>query len=147
MAAFLFKHNDSEEHRIRYKLIIIDTLIFALPFLIVAYILYHGNYSLSLSHIILLAIVISLILTGMIIVRHILKIISAVASGDFTSVDLKKDDEKNPLLIEDIEKDPRTLKSNNPGYGPPSFLCMPVFAGCLLPEGGSFKGYSKLREI
>ncbi|MCX5855641.1 MAG: GAF domain-containing protein, partial [Deltaproteobacteria bacterium] len=38
-------------------------------------------------------------------------------------------DEKKPLLIEDIEKDPRTLKSNDPRYGPPSFLCMPIFAG------------------
>ncbi|MEI8172824.1 MAG: GAF domain-containing protein [Deltaproteobacteria bacterium] len=245
MAAFLFKHTGSEEHRIRYKLIIIEALIFAPSFLIVAYILYYGNYFLSLSHIILLAIVISLILTGMIIVRQIFVKISAVASvmkkvesGDLTSPDTKKDiaelhdisvsfnqlvrnpeqttgalgkrdlqllpikelseiarknlhmddllellldkamtvtgtktgsvfmvdeankrfrviasrgsesdvknnqfinmddsiskwviDEKKPLLIEDIEKDPRTLKSNDPRYGPPSFLCMPIFAG------------------
>lgn len=245
MAAFLFKHNGTEEQSIRYKLTIIESLIFALPFLIVAFILYHGNYSLDLSHIILLAIVIMLILAGMIIVRQIFDNISTVASvmkkvesGDLTSVDIKKDIaelhdisvsfnqlvqklekttgelskralelltikeiseiarkslhmddllellldkamtvtgtrigsifmvdetsnrfrviasrgsddnlkkglyiniddsiakwvifEKKSLLIEDIEKDPKTLKSNDPRYGPPSFLCMPIFVG------------------
>ncbi|MDQ5987159.1 MAG: hypothetical protein CSYNP_02896 [Syntrophus sp. SKADARSKE-3] len=37
--------------------------------------------------------------------------------------------EKRPLLIEDIEKDARTLKRNDPKYGPPSFLSMPIFMG------------------
>ena len=31
------------------------------------------------------------------------------------------------LLIEDIEKDPRTMKSNDPKYGAPSFISMPVY--------------------
>jgi len=74
MAVFLLKQADSEERGIRYKLIIIESLIFALPFLIVAFILYQGGYSLDLSHIILLAIVTALILTGMIIVRQIFEI-------------------------------------------------------------------------
>ena len=245
MAAFLLKQADSEERGIRYKLIIIESLIFALPFLIVAFILYQGGYSLDLSHIILLAIVTALILTGMIIVRQIFDRISTVASvmkeaesGTLTTVDIKKDVaelhdisssfnqliykleqttgklskralelltikelseiarkslhmeellelvldkamtvtgahigsvfmvdgetqrfriiaskgsndninkdhyiniddsiakwvvvEKKPLLIEDIENDPRTLKTNDPRYGPPSFLSMPIFVG------------------
>jgi signal transduction histidine kinase len=33
---------------------------------------------------------------------------------------------KKPLLVQDIETDPRTLKPNDPKYGPPSFLSMPI---------------------
>ncbi len=36
---------------------------------------------------------------------------------------------KEPLLVQDIENDSRTRKSNNPKYGPPSFLSMPILAG------------------
>jgi|GEM_PF-1517171 len=98
MVPFLLKDSDSEERGIRYKLIIIESLIFALPFLIVAFIFYQGGYSLEFSHIILLAIVTVLILTGMIIVRQIFDKISSVASmmkeaesGAMTTVDIKKD--------------------------------------------------------
>ena len=34
---------------------------------------------------------------------------------------------KKPLLVQDIEKDPRTQKENDPKYGPPSFIIMPIF--------------------
>jgi methyl-accepting chemotaxis protein len=98
MAAFLLNRGDNKERGIRYKLIIIESLILALPFLIVALILYQGSYSLDFSHIILLVIVISLILTGMVIVRQIFDRISTVASmmkeaesGVLTMVDIKKD--------------------------------------------------------
>ncbi len=37
--------------------------------------------------------------------------------------------ERGPLLIKDIEKDPRVLKANDPKYGSPSFLSMPIFIG------------------
>ncbi len=33
---------------------------------------------------------------------------------------------KTPLLVQDIETDPRTRKQNDPEYGPPSFLSMPI---------------------
>lgn len=33
---------------------------------------------------------------------------------------------KKPLLVQDIETDPRTRKKNDPKYGPPSFLSMPI---------------------
>ena len=35
--------------------------------------------------------------------------------------------DKKPLLVQDIETDLRTHLSNNPKYGPPSFLSIPVF--------------------
>ena len=35
--------------------------------------------------------------------------------------------EKSPLLVKDIETDQRTRKQNDPKYGPPSFLSMPIF--------------------
>jgi PAS domain S-box-containing protein len=34
--------------------------------------------------------------------------------------------ERKPLLVKDIEHDPRTRKENNPKYGAPSFLSMPI---------------------
>ncbi|MDA8125704.1 MAG: PAS domain S-box protein [Deltaproteobacteria bacterium] len=37
--------------------------------------------------------------------------------------------ERGPLLVRDIEQDPRTLKANDPKYGAPSFLSMPIFVG------------------
>lgn len=37
--------------------------------------------------------------------------------------------ERGPLLIQDISKDPRTLKTNDPKYGPPSFISMPIVTG------------------
>jgi len=36
--------------------------------------------------------------------------------------------ERKPLLIENIETDSRTRKPNNPKYGPPSFMSMPIFS-------------------
>ncbi len=39
---------------------------------------------------------------------------------------------ETPLLVLDIENDPRTCKSNNPVYGPPSFLSMPIYTGNTL---------------
>ena len=35
--------------------------------------------------------------------------------------------DKKPLLVKDIEADSRTQKRNDPKYGPPSFLSMPIF--------------------
>ncbi|HXH64829.1 MAG TPA: EAL domain-containing protein [Mariprofundaceae bacterium] len=41
--------------------------------------------------------------------------------------------DKKPLLVTDIENDPNVGRSNDPKYGPPSFLAMPVmFDGVLL---------------
>ncbi len=35
--------------------------------------------------------------------------------------------DKKPLLVQDIDSDSRTHKLNDPKYGPPSFLSMPIF--------------------
>jgi signal transduction histidine kinase len=35
---------------------------------------------------------------------------------------------KKPLLVQNLDIDPRTLNTNDPQYKPPSFLCMPIFA-------------------
>lgn len=35
--------------------------------------------------------------------------------------------EKKPLLVQDMETDSRIRRANNPIYGPPSFLSMPIF--------------------
>jgi len=37
--------------------------------------------------------------------------------------------EKKPLLVKNIEDDPRILKKNDPKYGAPSFLSIPILAG------------------
>jgi two-component system cell cycle sensor histidine kinase/response regulator CckA len=37
--------------------------------------------------------------------------------------------QRRSLLVQDIENDPRTRRVNNPRYGAPSFLSMPIFAG------------------
>lgn len=37
--------------------------------------------------------------------------------------------EKDAIIIEDIEHDPRTLKTNDPRYGTPSFMSMPIMIG------------------
>jgi signal transduction histidine kinase len=36
--------------------------------------------------------------------------------------------ERKPLLVKDIEMDPRTKKKNDPKYGSPSFLSIPIYA-------------------
>ncbi len=38
-------------------------------------------------------------------------------------------DEKKPLLVKDVESDPRIRKKNDPKYGSPSFLSIPVYVG------------------
>ncbi len=37
--------------------------------------------------------------------------------------------EKHTLLVQDIETDPRTRKTNNPKYQSPSFMVLPIFSG------------------
>jgi len=37
--------------------------------------------------------------------------------------------EKRAVIVENIEADPRTRRPNNPRYGSPSFICLPILAG------------------
>jgi len=263
MAAFPFKRKSSETLRVREKIVIIESLIFVLPFLILLHIIYQGNYHFDLLQIIMFVGIVIFILAGMIILRQILGRVSIIAmslkkveSGNAVPIDIQKDVvelheisvsfnnllqkleqvseeldqkalelstikdltkiincnlsiddqmsvllekcmaitgaqigsvfmvepetrqrylaaakstpmsvselyrfrvcatmghgdelkkgsliniensvakavllERGPLLIQDIEKDPRTLKTNDPQYGPPSFLSMPIIIG------------------
>ncbi len=232
-----------KEKGLRYKLIIVEALIFALPFFILSYILYENNVFFEFSQLIILSLVLILILAGLILLRQIfnkflmvansikkaecdnkylidtqkdtvelheitvsfnnlmkkfeettgelrcrvfelfaIKELTEVASKsldihDLLSVLLEKAmavtkaqivsvfmlesdkqrfrivasrglesgpkknsyisineslarvvvSDKKPLLVQNIETDPRTLKPNDPKYGPPSFLSMPIF--------------------
>jgi two-component system cell cycle sensor histidine kinase/response regulator CckA len=241
MKGLLSGHSDAEARKIRDKLVIVEALIFLLPFLVLSYIFYHGNFSFEMSQIVMFSVVLILILAGMIIIRQIFDKISLVAasmskaaSGNAVPMDITKDVlelhdisisfnhlirkieetseelsqrafelltirkltdmagkslntdelldllmekslavtgaqigsvlksepesnrfrvaavrgheelekgsyvrmddyaawhillEGKTLLVEDIEKDPRTLKVNHPRYGAPSFLSMPI---------------------
>jgi PAS domain S-box-containing protein len=263
MTAYPFKRRSIETHSMRDKIFIIEALIFLLPFLILLYIVYQGDYHFNTPHVILFGGIAVFILTGMIILRQILDRVSSIAmsltkaeSDKAVPIDIQKDVvelheisisfnnllqkleqikeelakktfqlstirdlteivksnlsiddqmnllleksmavtgarigsvfmvepetrqkslvvlkstskslselyrfrvvaakghdeelkqgslinidssvvkavllERGPLLITDIEKDPRSLKTNDPKYGPPSFLSMPIFIG------------------
>ncbi|MBC8462651.1 MAG: PAS domain S-box protein [Deltaproteobacteria bacterium] len=233
-----------KEKGLRYKLFIIEALIFVLPFLVISYIFYRNNVFFEFSQIIILALVLIFILAGLIIPRQIFNRFLMVAnsikkaeSGDKFFIDTQKDtaelreitvsfnnlmkkfeettgelrrrgfelfaikeltevasksldthdllsvllekamavsraqigsvfmvesqkgrfrivasrglqwgpkkdsyyidinkslarhvvSDKKPLLVQNIETDPRTQKPNDPKYGPPSFLSMPIF--------------------
>jgi two-component system, cell cycle sensor histidine kinase and response regulator CckA len=96
--AFLFKRSGKEANRIQDKIVVIETLIFALPFLILFYIIHEGDYHFDPPHIILFGGIAVFILAGMIILRQILDRVSVVAqsfkkaeSGDTVTIDLKND--------------------------------------------------------
>jgi len=231
------------EKGLRYKLMIIEMLIFILPFLVIAYIFYTNNVLLDFSQMLIFALILLIILASLIILRQIfdriftmtnlmkkavdnneylidiqkdtaelheislsfnslmkkyeettselrrrvfelfiIKNLTEIASksldmeyllniilekvmtvteaqnGSILMVEPEKDclrivttigfesgpekdsyikmdeflarhviSEKKSLLVQDIEADPRTQKQNDPKYGPPSFLSMPIF--------------------
>ena len=232
-----------KEKGLRYKLLIIEALIFVLPILIFSYFFYKNNFFLELSQILVFALTLTLILAGLLLLRQIFDRFLVVATvmkrakdGDRSLIDIQKDtaelddimvsfnnlmkefeetteelrnrvfelfaikelteiasksldinyllnvllekamaiskaqigsvfmveSEKDclrivtskgleqgpkngsyinineslarhvvtsgrPLLVENIETDPRTRKANDPKYGSPSFLSMPIF--------------------
>ena len=234
---------DIEETGLRYKLMIIEGLVFVLPFFIISYIFYVNHIFLNLSQMFIFALILLIILTGLMTLRQIfdrfftmttlmknavnnneylmdiqkdtaelhgitlsfnnlmkkyedtnselrsrvfelfaIKELTEVASkslnmdellnlllekavavtkartGSVLMVESEKErfrmvaskglgsgsekdsysniyesllryvvSEKRPLLVQDIETDPRTRKQNDPKYGPPSFLSMPIF--------------------
>lgn len=98
MAAFPFKRRSIETLPMRDKIVIIESLIFVLPFLILLYIIYQGNYRFDLSQVIMFMGIAIFILAGMIILRQILGRISIIAMS------LKKAESDNAVPI-DIQKD------------------------------------------
>jgi len=98
MAAFPFKHRSIETPCMRDKIVIIESLLFVLPFLILLYILYQGNYHFNSSQVIMFMGIAIFILAGMIILRQILGRVSIIAMS------LKKAESGNAVPI-DIQKD------------------------------------------
>jgi methyl-accepting chemotaxis protein len=98
MAAFPFKCRSIETLCMRDKIIIIESLIFVLPLLILLYIIYQGNYRFDLSQVIMFMGIAIFILAGMIILRQILGRVSIIAMS------LKKAESDNAVPI-DIQKD------------------------------------------
>lgn len=244
MTSFPTESSGDKKMSIRYKLVIIEALVVAVPLLTFAYVIYAGHYQLEFFHLVLITVILLLILSGLMILRQIFNSISAVASTMKTKAeeisipetakdiselhdisasfhnliqklerttqnlnkkvfellairelmeviqkslhlddllgflleksmavtgarigsvlidesasqgfrvvaakghdrDLKKDSyvgiaspvvnivlaDKKPLLIQDIESDPRMLKTNDARYGPPSFLTLPFSVG------------------
>ena len=245
MALSSSKNKGSREKRLRYDLVIIEALVFILPFFVILYICFRNNIFFELSQIIIFVLALVLVLAGLIILRRIFDKFTAVATimkeataGIMPASDLKEDtlelreitqsfndimsqfkgtteelggrvfelltikeliesarkflkmnellqlllekamtvsgaligsvltldsenklfcvlqskglepspekgshiavedsllgpivSEKKPMLIQNIETDSRTFRPNDPKYGPPSFLSMPVFAG------------------
>lgn len=103
MAAPLSERERPRTQSIRYKLIIVEALIFALPLLIISYIFYQGDYHLEFSHLLLFATIVLLILAGMVILRQIFDQISSVAKA------LKQAGESSPIS-EDFHKDVEELR-------------------------------------
>lgn len=98
MAAALFKRKKTEMTGMRDKIILIETLIFGLPALIVLYILFKGSYTLDALKLVLVMGMAILILAGMIILRQILERVSLIAmsikkaqSGDAAIITIKED--------------------------------------------------------
>lgn len=91
-----------KEKGLRYKLFIIEALIFVLPFPVISYIFYRNNVFFDLSQIIILALVFILILAGLIILRQIFNRFLMIATS------IKKAEDDNKYLI-DTQKDTAEL--------------------------------------
>jgi len=98
MAVFPFKLKRSGTNNMHQKIVIIEALIFALPLLLVLYIIYRGNYHFDLLQVIMFMVISFFILIGMIILRQILVKVSVIATS------LKKAESGNAIQI-DIQKD------------------------------------------
>jgi two-component system, cell cycle sensor histidine kinase and response regulator CckA len=81
---FLFKRQNSETKSIRYKIVIIESLIFLLPFVILTYVFYQSSYQFNVLQLVIFAGICLLILSGLIVLRQILDRISTI------SISLKK---------------------------------------------------------
>jgi two-component system, cell cycle sensor histidine kinase and response regulator CckA len=98
MTAYPFKRKGTETQSIRDKIFIIEALIFILPFLILLYIIYQGDYHFDTPHVMLFGGIAFFILADMIILRQILDRVSLIAmslknaeSGNADPVDIQKD--------------------------------------------------------
>ena len=90
---------------LRYKLLIIQALIFVLPFLVVAYYIYKNNIALNFSQLGVLALILALVLVGLMILRQIFDrlltvttLMKRAVAGDGDLADIQRG-------LADIQKD------------------------------------------
>lgn len=96
MLDFFFKGNKSNSNTISYKLIILESLLFLLPFLVLSYIFYQIH--IGFSHLLLFSFILLLVLAGLVMLRQFFDRISNVAmflkkaeSGAIATMEIKKD--------------------------------------------------------
>lgn len=71
MTLFQIGQSRVEEKGLRYKLLLIESLIVILPMLIISYILYVNNVLLSFYHFLIFALILLIILSGLVLLRQI----------------------------------------------------------------------------
>jgi len=98
MNPLFLKRSGIEEQILQYKLLIIQVLIFVIPFLVFSFILYQSNLSLEISQMLMYAINLVLVLAGFIILRQIFDTfhriavtIKKVEVGEISDLTIHKD--------------------------------------------------------
>ncbi len=103
MALFKINKLGIQETGLRYKLLIIETLVFLLPSSVIFFIFYTNNIHLKPSQLIIVAMAIALVLAGLIILRQIIDKFIKIATL------LKKDDSKEKYYL-DLQSETHELK-------------------------------------
>jgi PAS domain S-box-containing protein len=98
MNPLFLKRSGIEEQKLKHNLIIIQALIFVLPFLVFSFILYQSKLSLEISQMAMYAINLVLVLAGFIILRQIFDTFQRIAvtikkaeAGDIADLTIHKD--------------------------------------------------------
>jgi len=87
-----------EGRELRYRLSIIEFLIFALPFMVLLFIIYQSDITLDFVHIIIIAVILVVVCAGLIILRQVFNrffdvamSMKKAASGDAVSMEIRND--------------------------------------------------------
>jgi FOG: GAF domain len=87
-----------EGRELRYRLSIIEFLIFALPFLVLLFIIHQSDITLNFVHIIIIAVILVIVSAGLIILRQVFNrffdvamSMKRAASGDQVSMEIRND--------------------------------------------------------
>ncbi|MFC1814334.1 ATP-binding protein [Thermodesulfobacteriota bacterium] len=91
------KKSSRKESGLRYKLVLIETLIFVLPVLAIGYIFWKSNFIIELSHVIIIALILILILASMVFIRQIFDKIINITN----SIKMAQDGVKRSVEIEE----------------------------------------------
>lgn len=87
-----------EGRELKYRLSVIEFLIFALPFLVLLFIIYQSDITLDFAHIIIIVLVLVVVCAGLIILRQVFNrffdvamFMKKAASGDAVSMEIRND--------------------------------------------------------